>query len=216
MKSYGNMRPNLVCVILAAAVALTPGIVSAGLTVVDYTLVPNTSAAGIASVSLGGTIVTGSSGVTSGSDGGSRGLGISGGTFSPTSDYSLDLGESMTVNYQKLVTNVTADLFDIDPPGNVSYRFEPFNGATSLGIFPIPSHTFGLETKDLWALSGGLAFTSVRFSSTASAPAGLKLVATTFDAVPEPATAVMSLVSGIVLAARSRRRYFLTSRTSTC
>ncbi len=205
MKSCGNVRPNLARAISAVALALTPGLLFAGSTVVNYTVVPDTSTAGIPSVSLGGTIVTGSSNVTSGALGGSRGLGISGGTFPPTSDYSLDLTETMTINYQQLVTNVTADFYDIDPAGNVTYRFEPFNNATSLGIFPIPIHSTNLETKNLTALSGGLAFTSVRFNSTVSAPAGLKLVATTFDAVPEPTTFLLSLLTGCFVLATPAR-----------
>ena len=202
MKSCGNMRPNLMCVILAAAVALTPGFLFAGATFVDYTTLPDTGAAGAPQLSLGGTIVTGSNNVTSSSNFSHRGLGVSGGN----NDFSIDLGETITINYQKLVNNVTVTMYDIPSPGNVTYQFEPFNGVTNLGVFPIPSHVASLETKDLTALSGGLAFDRMRFSLTESAPFGLVLVDTSFDTVPEPATVVLTIVGGIFLAAAFARR----------
>jgi hypothetical protein len=128
------------------------------------------------------------------------GLGILGGG----SDHSVDLGETLTINYNQLVTGVTMDVYDIDPPGNVTYSFQAFNGAASLGTFNVPLHVNRLETKNLTSLAGGQAFTRVQFSLSASAPFGLVFPATSFTPVPEPM--VICSAPALLLCARRRPR----------
>jgi hypothetical protein len=173
----------------------------------DYTTIPNGSAA---SYSLGGTTVTGSNLVTSGSIAGIRGLGILGGIFPPTSDLSLDLGETMTIDYNQLVTDVFLTLVDIDPPGNVIYSFEAFDGATSLGTFPVPPHVTSIETKNLSLLAGNQDFTRITLSLSASAPAGLQIQSTSYHvvptAVPEPGNLALLAGTAVVFLGMARRR----------
>jgi hypothetical protein len=167
---------------------------------VDYTTIPDGTAL---SFSLGGTTVTGSANVVSAYYAGYRGLGIRGGG----SDMSLDLGETMTIDYHELVTSVTLDVVDIDPPGNVRYSFEAFNGSESLGVFAIPPHLVGAETKDLSALDGYEPFTKITLSLSVAPPLGLQIQGTAFTAVPEPPSLVsagLGLV-GLALAVCWRR-----------
>jgi hypothetical protein len=194
------MRFLLSAIGLFCATILSFATVSQAVTA-DYTTIPDGQAP---SFSLGGTTVTGSANVSSGTLASFRGLGIVGPGTSGGSDLSLDLGETMSINYNTLVTNVTLRVVDIDPPGNVDYRFEAFNGATSLGIFPVPAHVNGAETKDLTALAGGISFTRITLSETASAPLGLQIQRTDFTIIPEPTGTLLACVPIGLLACRRR------------
>jgi hypothetical protein len=181
---------------------LLAGPMAANAIVVDYTTVADGT---YGSVSLGGTTVTGSSTITSGSLAGFRGLGITGGGGS----ISLDLGETMTIDFGVLATNATVTINDIDPLGNVTFGFRAFNGATDLGLFGFPIASSFSQVFDLFALSGGLNMTSFRIELTASAPRGLQIQGVSFDAllttVPEPGTLAL-LGLGLAGLGLSRRR----------
>lgn len=138
-----------------------------------------------------------------GSAAGQTGLGVVGGTFLPTANNTLDLDETLTLDYGLPVNGVTALIHDIDPPGNVTYGFNAFLAGTDLGFFAVPLHTALVETKDLTGLAGGLVFDKVTFSVSASAPAGLQILSTSFSAVPEPAS--LSLLAAPMLMLRRRR-----------
>lgn len=179
--------------------ALTGFGLSAEAAFVDFTTIPNGSAT---SFTLGGVTVTGSSNVTSGNLTGNRGLGIAGGG----NDLSVDRGETLTIDYGQLVTNVTVRIVDIPPPGNVTYSFQAFNGATSLGTFAVPPHVNVVETKDISALDGDLFFTRITFSISESPPLGLQFQATGFTPVPEPSSLALCGVAGLMGLGYSRRR----------
>ncbi len=182
-------------------------VANGGATIVDYTTV---GAIDQPVLVLGGTTVTGSANIVSGPavGVGSSGIGIKGGTFLPLGNGSLDLGESMTIDYGQPVTNVTLTVYDIDPAGNVTYQFEAFNGVASIGTFGIPSHAILRETKNLTALAGNAPFSKITLSSTVSAPAGLVIEMTSFDNVPEPssiALAILAASGSAILPCRRRR-----------
>ena len=86
---------------------------------------------------------------------GYRGLGILGAGSLNGSDVSLDVGETMTIDFGRLVSNVLLTLVDIDPPGNVTFSFEAFNGLTSLGSFAFPAASVAPEIYNLSTLVGG-------------------------------------------------------------
>lgn len=187
LNRFGMLGVATLCLACAPAVR-------GGSIVADYTTLGTIS--GQSSISAGGTVVTGSDLVTAGTrpDLGSTGLGIlGGGNSSVNGDGSLDPGETMTIDFGQLVTNVTLTAFDIDPPGNVSYEFTAFDGATNLGTFAIPVHTVYRETKDLTMLAGGLSFSRFTLSLISSPPLGLIIEQTSYDvsAVPEPATVTL-------------------------
>jgi hypothetical protein len=166
---------------------------------VDYTSVADGN---YTSVVLGGTTVTGSSLVTSRYFAGFRGLGIQGGG----GDVSLDIGETMTIDFGQLVSNVQLTLVDIDPPGNVTFFFEAFNGLTSLGIFYFPAASTAPETYNLSTLDGGQAMSSFIISVEApAAPLGLQIQGVSYEPVPIPA-AIWLLGPGLVGLLGLRRR----------
>lgn len=171
---------------------------------VDYTTVANGT---YSSVSLGGTTVTGSSGsIGSGSIGSLRGLGTVGGG----SNVSIDSGETLTIAYGGEVNNVTVSLVDVEPVGNSSISFTAFDGATSLGLFTLPTATTAPETFDLSSFISNHELTSVVFGGVPSSPPiGFQLTGTSFtpvaSPVPEPSSLVM-LGTGIFSAAGLRFR----------
>jgi len=190
---YFLKRVRKPALVMAVILVLTSPLL-AGTIVADYTtLATGTSA----SVVLNGTTVTGTSSVVSISG---LGLGILGGG----DNSSLDLGETMTVNFSQLVTNVTLTAQDINPPGNVTYAFTAFNGATNVGIFSIPLHVSEIQTHDLTTLSFGTPFSSFTLSLSASAPLGLRIRAVSYDvaatAVPEPASFALLSIGVISMA----------------
>jgi hypothetical protein len=169
----------LVIAMLVFASASFGGAISA-----DYTSIADGCAG---SFSLGGTTVSGSNNVCSGAYAGFRGLGVQGGG----SDLSLDLGETMTIDFGQLVNHVTLTLVDVDPPGNVTFAFEAFN-STSLGNFSFPLVAVNPTTFNLDTLDGGLSLTRFVISISASAPLGLQIQGTSYDAAtPEPATSAL-------------------------
>ncbi|MEO0531155.1 MAG: hypothetical protein AAF266_11370, partial [Planctomycetota bacterium] len=157
----------------------------ATVTLADYTTIPDGRSPAF---SLNGTTVTGSADITSGDIGGIRGLGVFGGTFPPTTDLSLDLGETLTIDYGQLVTGVKLQVVDIDPPGNVRYAFEAFDEQRSLGVVEVPRHMVRIETINLSALVANEPFTRVSLTVIESAPAGLQIQRTSFTPIPEPLT----------------------------
>ena len=171
--------------VAACALLYFSGTARAGDVVADYTTIPDGQAP---SFMLAGPTVTASAAVTSGTVAGNRGLGVLGGTFPPNSNFSLDEGETLTIDYGQLVTDVTLRLVDIESAGNVTYAFEAFDGAMSLGVFPVPLHQTEIETKDLTALAGGASFTRITLEPTQSAPAGLQIQQTTYTPIPEPSS----------------------------
>jgi hypothetical protein len=186
------MKKQFGLALIAALTLASPLIASA--TVVDYTTIADGASA---SVSLGGTTVTGSSLITSQTYAGFRGLGVAGGG----SSVSLDTGEFMTIDFGGLAANIALTVVDIDPPGNVTFRFEAFNGASSLGLFAFPFATTHPEIYDVSALSGGLQMTSFRIDVLApSAPLGLQIQGVSFDrvaVVPEP-TSLLLIGAGLL------------------
>ena len=158
-----------------------------------------------ASVVAGDTTVTGSSNVfynDSFSTSTNGGLGVQGGG----SNNSLDLGETLTFDFDFLVSDVLMTVTDIAPPGNVTYGFNAFNGATDLGFFGLPNHVTTLETFDL-SLLVGQAFDSFTISLSVSAPIGLVIeqLEYTRASVPEPAPLAL-LAFGLAAMGFVRRR----------
>lgn len=130
------------------------------------------------------------------------GLGIVGGG----NDLSLDPGETITIDYVDSVFNVRVSITDIDPPGNVNYSFEAFNGGTSLGVFAVAPQIVSPEWINLSAISGLASFTRVTFMID-STPALLGLIfeQTEYEIVPAPAGALGILLACGGLVARRRR-----------
>ncbi len=120
------------------------------------------------------------------------GLGIVGGG----NDISMDPGETLTIDYVDAVFNVRVSITDIDPPGNVNYSFEAFNGGTSLGVFAVPPQIVSPEWINLSAISGLASFTKVTFMID-STPALLGLVfeQTEYEIIPAPAGALGLLLA---------------------
>jgi hypothetical protein len=102
------------------------------------------------------------------------------------------------------VDNVTLTVVDIDPPGNVVYGFQAFAGSTNLGIFSIPPHSQGIETKNITMLAGGALLSKITLVVTQSAPAGLQIQQTSFTVVPEPANLALVGLSATILRRRTR------------
>lgn len=177
---------KIVYLLGAAVLGMVP--IARGITV-DYTTIANGT---YPSVSLGGTTVTGSSTVTSGFYAGFQGLGITGGG----ADISLDVGETMTINLGMLATGVNLTFVDIDPPGNVTFGFQAFNGVTSLGSFACPYASTEPQTYNLTALAGGLSMSSFTIYVTdPSPPLGLQIQGVSFNpaTVPDSASTVALL-----------------------
>jgi hypothetical protein len=199
--TWGTMRIKRLSW-LFIVVILTVGIESAvNANFVDYTTVANGT---YPSLNLGGTTVTGSSNITSADFAGFRGLGVVGGG----NDVSLDIGETMTIDFGQVVSNVLFTLVDISPPGNVTFSFEAFNGLSSLGSFDFPAATMAPETYDLSALTGGQNMSRFTVSvGSPSAPFGLQIQSVSFQAIPEPGTLTLAglslLAIGMVLKRRS-------------
>lgn len=176
------------------AVLITGFSYMAGATFVDYTTVADGT---YSSINLDGTTVTGSADVTSAYYAGFQGLGVVGGG----SDVSLDTGETMTIALGQLGANVQLTVVDIDPPGNVTFSFQAFDGATSLGTFAFPYASVAPETYNLSTLAGGLSMTSFIISvGSPSAPLGLQIQSVSFNpaSVPDSASTLALLGLGIV------------------
>jgi len=132
------------------------------------------------------------------------GLGVEGGG----NNNSLDLGETLTFDFDFLVSNVSLTTNDIVPFGNVTFGFNAFNGANDLGFFGLPNHTSNSETFDLSALVG-MSFDSFTLSLSSSAPIGLVIEQLEYNraSVPEPASIILlgfGLV-GLGYAGRSKK-----------
>lgn len=181
---------TLAAVTTAVFVMFGVSTANAGAIVADFTTLADEQAA---SFNLAGTKVTGSSDVVSSSFIDQRGLGIAG----RGNDRTLDEGESLTIDYGQLVTNVTLTANDIPTVGNVIYQVEAFDGLTSLGAFELPVHSSQIETNDLTALFGGLSFSSIAVTCVGgfncqenSGQLGIQIQATSFDVVPPVVVAV--------------------------
>lgn len=178
--------------------------------VVDYTTVADGN---YLSLALGGTTVTGSAAVTSRSLAGFRGLGILGtGSLGNGGDSSLDTGESMAFDLGQLASNVALTLVDIDPPGNVTFSFQAFNGASSLGTFSFPPANATPETYNLSTLAGGQSMSRFVVSvGSPSAPLGLQLQRVSFDAatatVPDGGSTLLLLGVAILGMGSLKRRF---------
>jgi hypothetical protein len=165
---------------------------------VDYTTVANGT---YSAISLGGTTVTGSGPIVSDYYAGFRGLGVS--------SLSLDDQETMTIDFGRMVSNVLLTLVDIDPPGNVTFAFEAFNGASSLGKFDFPYAQTHPETFDLMALSGLQELSKFVLSvRQPTAPLGLQIQGVSYDTnpVPEPSTILLLGVGLAGLAGLRKKR----------
>ena len=132
--------------------------------------------------------------VTSGLIAGFRGLGITGGG----DNRSLDAGETMTIALGQLGANVQLTLVDIDPPGNVIFSFQAFNGATSLGTFRFPVASTAPKTYNLSTLAGGLDMSLFIISVGSSPSLGLQIQGVSFDAVPDSSSTLALLGLGLV------------------
>lgn len=181
--------------LLPVIAAVSLGIVStANAVYVDYTLVADGD---YASLNVGGTTVTGSAAIESAFYAGFRGLGVfGGGSTGLGANYSLDIGETMTINLNQLSSNVRLTLVDIDPPGNVAFSFEAFNGVVSLGTFNFPAAAGAPETYDLTTLAGGLDMSSFTVAvGSPSAPLGLQIQGVSFDSrnVPDASSTLTLL-----------------------
>jgi hypothetical protein len=151
----------------------------------DYTSLPDGCSA---SVVLGGATVTGSAQVCAGAFAGIRGIGIQGGG----SDVTLDLGETMTIDFGSVVSDVQIQIWDVTPPGNVTFGFTAFNGATNLGSFGIPALSVDPTTFNLTSIAG-VDFSKFTLSISSSTPVGLQIQDVSFApaAVPEPGTLML-------------------------
>jgi hypothetical protein len=180
--------------LLSAIAAVTLGIASTASAIyVDYTLVADGD---YATLNYGGTTVTGSAAVESATYAGFRGLGVVGGG----ANYSLDTGETMSINLNQLSSNVRLTLVDINPPGNVTFSFEAFNGLASLGTFSFPAAIMAPETYDLTTLAGGLDMSRFTVAvGSPSAPLGLQIQGVSFDSsgtVPDAGSTLTLLSLG--------------------
>ena len=121
---------------------------------------------------------------------------------------SLDLGETLTFNFDFLVSNVFLSATDIDPFGNVTYGFNAYSGGNDLGFFGLPNHTAHTERFDLSALVGQ-SFDSFTLSLSASAPLGLVIEQLEYNqvSVPEPGSiALLGLgLAGLGFSRRNKK-----------
>lgn len=191
----------IVCSAMVGAVLSAPSVASA--VFVDYTTIANGN---YLSVALGGTTVTGSAGITSADYAGFRGLGVTGGG----SNVSLDVNEKMTIDFAQLVSNVSLQLVDINPVGNVTFSFHAFNGLADLGSFDFPYAVSAPQTYDLTSLVNGLYMTSFTIEvEQPSPPLGLQIQGVSFDPasapVPEPSTFIL-LGAGLAGVAYLRKK----------
>ena len=179
-----------ICVKNTLIALCLPCFAMAGSITADYRTIPDGTGA---SVTLAGTTVTGSNLIVSALYAGYRGLGIEGGgTLGNGSDPSLDVGETMTIDFGRLVTNTTAMINDISPVGNVTFGFTAFNGGINLGTFMIPAATVPEQVYDLLTLDGNQPMTKFTiFVQSPSAPLGLQIQGVSYDPVPEPATGLL-------------------------
>lgn len=191
----------------------------AGAIVADYGSLADGTAA---SISLAGTTVTGSADVTVSSYLGHRGLGVVG-----THPSSLDRGETLTIDYGQLVTNVTLTAYDIPAVGNAGYQFTAFDGLAGLGTFDIPLQTLEVETNDLTSIAGGLAFSRIMLACVSGAACdgsqtatlGILVQQTSYDPasnIPEPGTMALFGLGLAGLGFAVRKRYLERSSRSNC
>lgn len=190
--------------VLAAMAAVLLGIGSTANAIsIDYTLI---SDGDYASLNYGGTTVTGSGLIESASYVGFRGLGVVGGG----ADFSLDTGETMTIDLNQFSSNVRLTVVDINPPGNVTFSFEAFNGLVSLGTFNFPAASAAPQTYDLTSLAGGLNMSRFTVAvGSPSAPLGLQIQGVSFDSASVPDGGMTLLMLGSVLSGMAllRRRF---------
>ena len=180
----------LAAVATAVFVVVGASTANAGAIVADYTTLADGQAA---SFNLAGTTVTGSGNVVSGSISGQRGLGIAGGG----SDNTLDSGETLTIDYGQLVTNVTLTIHDIPLVGNVFYQVTAFNSLGAIAVLGLPLHTSQIETFNLTPLFFGESFSRLTIAcvsgpacpATPSSALAIQIQATSYD-IAEPVIAV--------------------------
>ena len=116
----------------------------------------------------------------------------------------------MSFDLGQLASNVMLTLVDIDPPGNVTFSFQAFNGASSLGTFNFPSANAAPETYNLSTLAGGQSMSRFVVSvGSPSAPLGLQIQGVSFNAATVPdGGSTLLLLGGAILGLGSLKRRF--------